>query len=81
MKDVPVKEDVVLYLKERVFTDNEIVNRCFQILDRAEIDYSLKEDIFDLIEAQADMGLLLSGLEAMELNDDLYGALAEVITA
>lgn len=81
MKDVPVNEAITLYLKERVYAEKQIIDRCFQIIDRAQIEFVLKEDIFNLIEAQRDETLLLSGLQAMELNKDLYDALAEVITA
>lgn len=81
MKDVSVNETVSLYLKEIVHTENEISDRCFQILDRAEIDYNLKDKIFNLIEAQPEKTLLVHSLQAMELNDDLYDALAEIILA
>lgn len=81
MKDVSVNETVSLYLKEIVHTENEISDRCFQILDRAEIDNNLKDNIFNLIEAQPEKTLLLHSLQAMELNDDLYDALSEIITA
>lgn len=81
LKNVPVNEDVVLSLQERVERDNEVSDRCFQILDRAEIEYALKENIFDLIENQKDAACLLGGLLALELNHDLYSALAEIITA
>ena len=58
-----------------------MTDRCFQILDRAEIGFDLKEDIFSVIEAQAADTDLPGRLRAMELDSDLYDALAEVITA
>ncbi len=81
LKSVPVNEDIVLSLQERVCRDNEVTNRCFQILDRMEIEYALKENIFDLIERQTDTTGLLGELLAMELDRDLCSALAEIITA
>ncbi|MDE7201440.1 MAG: DUF5110 domain-containing protein, partial [Lachnospiraceae bacterium] len=81
LNDLPVNEDIILLLKERVRRDNDVTNRCFQILDNAEIEYILKENIFDLIERQTDTASLLGGLLALELNRDLCGALAEIITA
>lgn len=81
LRDVPVDEAVVLSLKDIVPTKKEIADRCFRILERAEIEFALKEEIFDLIEAQEDEALLPGGLQAMGLNDDLYHALAEIITA
>lgn len=81
IKNVPVKEEVAVYLKNRVRTENEIVERCYEIIDRAEMEYELKERVYSLIEAQADQGLLLNGLQSMELKEDLYLALEEIITA
>ncbi len=81
MKNVPVNAETVLYLRERVRAGNDVTDRCFQILDRAEIGFDLKEDIFSVIEAQAADTDLPGRLRAMELDSDLYDALVEVITA
>ena len=81
LNNVPVNEDIILLLKERVRRDNEVTDRCFQILDHAEIEYVSKENIFGLIEKKTDATSLLGGLLALELNCDLYGALAEIVTA
>lgn len=81
LKNIPVKEEVILTLKERVGEDNEVADRCFQILHAAEIDYALKENIYNLIETQTDGARLLGGLLSLDLDYDLYSALAEIITA
>lgn len=81
MKDVPVKEEVVVCLKNRVRRENEIANRCFEVIDRAEMEYALKDRVYSLIEAQTDKELLLSSLQETELEEDLYLALEEIITA
>lgn len=81
MKDVPVNEGVALCLKGRVDTENEIVGRCFEILDRAAIEYELKREIFSRIEACMDKTVMLDELRDMELNVDLYDALTEMIVA
>lgn len=81
MEDIPVKETVSLYLKGRVYTENEITDRCFRILDRAEIGFDLKEDIFGQIETRADEAQLLNSLQAMGLDNNLYSALEEIISA
>lgn len=78
---VPVNEEVVLYLKGRIYTGNHVVDRCFQILDRAETAFSLKETVFNVIEAQAGNADLLEQLGDMGLDSDLYSALEEVIIA
>ncbi len=81
LKNVPSNEDIVLVLQARVYRDNDIVNRCYQILDRAAIEYDQKEYIFNLIKEQKDKTCLLGELLVMELEGDLCNALAEIITA
>lgn len=81
LKNVPSNEDIVLVLQARVYRDNDIVNRCYQILDRAAIEYDQKEYVFNLIKEQKDKTCLLGELLVMELDGDLRNALAEIITA
>lgn len=81
MENISVNEEITLDLKKRIQNTNEIAERCFQILNRAEIGYDLKDDIFRQIETHTDQPLLLNSLQAMKLNQDLYSALSEIITA
>ena len=64
-----------------MYRDNDIVNRCYQILDRAEIEYDQKERAFNMIKAEQDKTCLLGKLLVLELESDLYHALAEIIIA
>ena len=79
--NVPSNEDIILSLQARVYRDNDVLNRCYQILDRASIEYDLKEYVFNLIKEKTDKTCLLGELLALELDGDLCNALAEVITA
>lgn len=81
MENISVNEEIILNLRKRIHNKNEIAERCFQILNRAEIGYDLKEDVFRQIETHTDQSLLLNSLQAMKLNQDLYSALSEIITA
>lgn len=81
MENISVNEEITLNLRKRIHNKNEIAERCFQILNRAEIGYDLKEDVFRQIETHTDQSLLLNSLQAMKLNQDLYSALSEIITA
>ena len=44
-------------------------------------EMKVKENAFHVIESQTDAARLVGALLAMELDQDLYGALVEVITA
>ncbi|GEL06646.1 glycoside hydrolase family 31 protein [Salisediminibacterium halotolerans] len=61
---------------------NNLSERIFNLLNEAETDFVLKETIYarvcsDLNEPHR----LISSLQAIDLPDDLYGALAEIILA
>ena len=81
LKDVTVWEDIVLQLQKREYADNDVVNRCFKILDYAQIEMTVKENAFRMIERLKDPAQLMGSLLALEIDRDLYGALAEIITA
>lgn len=81
LENVSVREGMVLRVKERKTAENNVVERCFDILDRAKIEMVIKEGAFRVIEAQKDAAQLMGSLLALELDTNLYGALAEVITA
>ena len=81
LKNMPVGGDILLNLQNSVYRDNEVVERCYKLLERALIEYSLKETIFNLIRRQTDLAHLLGELLALELDKDLCNALAEIITS
>ena len=81
LKQVPVTEEVTVSLRERKAADKEVVDRCFRILDQAQIKMTVKENAFHVVETQQDTARILGGLLALELDNDLYGALAEIVSA
>lgn len=81
LESVFAQEEVVLQLQKREYADNDVVNRCFKLLDYAQIEMIVKESAFRVIEKQKDPAQLMGSLLALELDPDLYGALAEIITA
>lgn len=81
LENVPGAEEVTISLQERSLADNNIADRCFRLLDNAEIGMVVKENAFRVVETQKDALRLLGGLLALELDKDLFGALAEIVTA
>ena len=61
--------------------DNRIEKRIFDFLNQAEIGFVLKDRLYQLITAGKKLPVLLSELQSMELDKDLYGALMEILTA
>lgn len=65
----------------QVSVQNEVAKRCFDFLNQAEIEFYLKDMLYQLIRKEKDRTVLLSKLAAMEIQEDLYKALAELLSA
>ena len=77
---VEVEAEVQIILAGEV-ADNRIEKRIFDFLNQAEIGFVLKDRLYQLITAGKKLPVLLSELQSMELDKDLYGALMEILTA
>ena len=80
--DVPVQAGVEISLGLSCRREgNDAVERCFRLLDRAEVAYDQKDAIYRCITQTLPIPGLLGQLHAMGLDPDLYGALTELLTA
>ena len=59
---------------------DDLRGRVFAVLDRARIAYALKETVLELVE-RLDGAALLADLGALRLPGNLWGVLAEIISA
>lgn len=73
---VLVKVDVV----EKII-GNDIEAQVFELLNKSQIEFNLKDTIFQVIKKYEDNVLKLAGLQVLGLEENLLGALFEVITA
>jgi alpha-glucosidase (family GH31 glycosyl hydrolase) len=83
---VTVQDQAVDKTVEVIFADakiamNSIEAGVFALLDRAQILFSLKEQIYRVVKEAATPMSALSSLATMNLEHTLYGALCEVLTA
>lgn len=60
---------------------NDVVKRCFDFLNQAEIEFCLKDNLYTLIQKEQDVATKIAQLHTMQLEEDLYGALVEILTA
>lgn len=81
MKEVSVSDRLSIHLSDVRLAENNIIDEVFAFLNQAEISFTLKESLYQLIMKQHNPIVLLSELQAMELDKDLQGALVEIITA
>ncbi len=53
----------------------------FDLLNRAQIEFQLKEQIYGLVRSSATPAAALASLAALKLEQPLFGALCEILTA
>lgn len=60
---------------------NDVVERCFDFLNQAEIEFVQKDRLYELIRSERPAAGILSELFAMDISRDLRGVLVEILTA
>ncbi len=78
---IPVTNTIRILLAQTVLRENPVTDRIFGLLERAEIEYELKDRIFSVIEGEGSAAAKLSELQAMRVGEDLFGCIAELLTA
>ena len=81
LKDVPVCTQIRLIAEHAETAENDFVKECFDFLDQAEISFVLKDTLYGMILKSKDRTVLISELQAMDLDADLLGVLTEIICA
>ena len=81
LKDVPVCAQIRLIAEHAETAENDFVKECFDFLDQAEISFILKDTLYGMILKSKDRTVLISELQAMDLDADLLGVLTEIICA
>jgi hypothetical protein len=61
--------------------DNDVVERTFELLDGAQIEFEVKQRIFDLVCSDQPLAVRLSTLQAMGLPRSLETAVGEIVLA
>lgn len=76
-----VKRVQVCLEKTYLSTENQVLQRCFDFLDQAEIGFVCKDRLYEVLQKETRVPVVLAQFHAMDLDAGLYGALAEIITA
>ena len=81
MQDVESEITVVTY--NTALADNHPVERIFELLNRAEIEFSLKEQIYAIAQKKGarNDAYLLDQLTLLKAPEDVFGAVKEILTA
>ena len=67
--------------EKMVSAANDVISRCFDFLNQAEIAFQVKDAVYHLITTEKRVHVLLAQLQTMNLEKDLYGVLVEILTA
>lgn len=84
---IEIKEHKITKLLEVEFNgdtrlaNNNIVNRAFEFLNEAQIEFALKERIYKIITMHKNQLKIMGDLQAMDLDNNLFGVLSEIILA
>ena len=82
--EIDVTEDVIIEMNQAAEGENQIVQRIFDFLNQAEIEFDLKTRIISVVR-QLETGkkpvYVLGQLQAMDQLEELMGPLWEIITA
>ena len=82
VSDVSVKQMLrIIVDSQYVDCKNRVEERCFALLNQAEIEFNLKDELYKRILREKQISVLVAELNSMDLCQDLYGALLELITA
>ncbi|MBW4085731.1 DUF5110 domain-containing protein [Paenibacillus sp. S150] len=78
---VAVAESVTVTLAAARIAPGDVEAESFALLNRAQLHFQLKEQIFRLVTEAAAPAAALAALASMDLEPTLYGALCEILTA
>ena len=62
-------------------SNNSITERIFDFLNQAELPFDTKEKAYRLVKEEKSIPVLLGRLQALDLENNLYKALCEILTA
>ena len=81
MQDIESEITVVTY--NTALADNHQVERIFELLNRAEIEFSLKDQIYAIAQKKGSRNdaYLLDQLTLLNAPEDVFGAVKEILTA
>lgn len=82
VKDISVKNDLIVEFNDKIkCTPNDIQSHVFKFLNEAQIEFTLKERIFNIIKSNNKTSNIIGELQTLELERDLFGILCEIILA
>ena len=76
-----VTEEITVTMTEGGLGSNDVEGMIFDLLDRGELDFYEKEGVYALMQKKISTAAKLAQLQALNLEPELIGAVAEILTA
>ena len=77
-----MKNDLIVEFNDKIkCTPNDIQSHVFKFLNEAQIEFTLKERIFNIIKSNNKTSNIIGEFQTLELESDLFGILCEIILA
>ena len=61
--------------------ENDVVSETFAYLEKTQLEYNLKEEIYFIVRDAKNALQAVSALQALGLDEMVFGALCEILTA
>ena len=80
--ETSVSSDITITIKKApLLIKNNVLEKCFDFLNQAEIKFVLKDEIFGVLKKETRLPVVLAQLQSMNLDEKLFCVLTEILTA
>ena len=80
LPETSVTEELTVTMTEGGLGSNDVEGMIFDLLDRGELDFYEKEGVYALMQKKISTAAKLAQLQALNLEPELIGAVAEILT-
>jgi alpha-glucosidase (family GH31 glycosyl hydrolase) len=82
IQEIEVLNGVTIQFGEKLeLAINKVEQILFELLNNAQIEFKCKEQIYYLIKSSSDISKIITELNTLDLNKNLFGALCEILLA
>lgn len=80
--ETDIEKTIKIYAAKELRTKgNRIVERSFDFLNKAEIEFALKDKLYSLVKSGKSISVMMAEINAMEIEKNLEGAMIEILSA
>ncbi|MCD8076495.1 MAG: DUF5110 domain-containing protein [Lachnospiraceae bacterium] len=81
LPELPPGQSVRVTILQAALRENDVTGQVFDLLNRAEIDFVVKEKVYSLVKKTVPTSVKVAELHSQRLDAELAGAVTEILTA